>query len=177
MARGVFFHLWHKFDHALDNKHPLPFPERFSRGQQDFGAARSRHDLFFDRGNVYPDLSGCFARGMGMEPVWHQLGIGHYRHCLKIGFPAAVQRGRAVFFIFYIIMGWLIIIAWFPLVRAFSQGGIFWLVLGGIFYTAGAGIFNMKRLNFTPYFGAHELWHLFVLAGSFCHFWMMLKYV
>ena len=87
-------------------------------------------------------------------------------------------RGVVIlFFVFYIIMGWLIIIAWFPLMRVLPKGGFFWLVLGGIFYTVGAVIFNIKRLNFTHQFGAHELWHLFVMAGSFCHFWMMLKYV
>ena len=59
----------------------------------------------------------------------------------------------------------------------FLKGGLFWLVLGGGFYTAGAAVFNMKRFNITPQFGAHEIWHLFVAAGSFSHFWMMLKYV
>ncbi len=87
-------------------------------------------------------------------------------------------RGVAVlFFIFYIIMGWLILIAWFPLTRVLPGGGIFWLVLGGVFYTLGAFIRNIKRLNIFPGFGAHEIWHLFVMAGSFCHFWVMFKYI
>ena len=80
-------------------------------------------------------------------------------------------------FAFYIIMGWLITVAWFPLARVLPQGGVFWLVFGGIFYTVGACIFGVKRLNIFPNFGAHEIWHLFVMAGSFSHFWLMLKYV
>ena len=49
-------------------------------------------------------------------------------------------------------MGWLIVIAWFPLMKALPAGGTFWLVLGGIFYTVGAGIFNIKRLRVTSGF-------------------------
>ncbi len=96
---------------------------------------------------------------------------------LKLIFRQPPRGVIALFFAFYIIMGWLIVLAWFPLVKVFSSGGIFWLVLGGIFYTAGAFVLSIKRLNFTPQFGAHEIWHLFVAAGSFSHFWMMFKYV
>jgi hemolysin III len=96
---------------------------------------------------------------------------------LKLVFRQPPRGIIALFFGFYIMMGWLVIIAWFPLVKALPQAGLFWLMAGGIFYTAGAGIFNLKRLNFTAQFGAHEIWHLFVLAGSCCHFWFMLKYV
>jgi hemolysin III len=83
---------------------------------------------------------------------------------------------RILFFIFYIIMGWLVVIAWVPLTQAMPHAGIFWLILGGIFYTLGSWIFNLRKVV-VPLFGAHEIWHLFVLAGSFCHFWMMFNYV
>ena len=83
----------------------------------------------------------------------------------------------ATLFTFYILMGWLILIAWRPLIQVFPGNAIFWLVLGGLFYTGGAVIFSLRRLNFVPNFGAHEIWHLFVLAGSVSHFWMMFKYV
>lgn len=96
---------------------------------------------------------------------------------LKLVFRHPPRSVIVLFFVFYIIMGWIVVLAWFPLVKALPQAGIFWLVLGGIFYTAGACILGIKRLNFTPQFGAHEIWHLFVLAGSFCHFWMMYRYI
>jgi hemolysin III len=95
---------------------------------------------------------------------------------LKLVFRRPAKWLRILFFIFYIIMGWLVVIAWFPLSHAMPQTGIFWLVLGGIFYTVGAGIFNLRKVA-VPLFGAHEIWHLFVLAGSFCHFWMMYNFV
>ena len=82
-----------------------------------------------------------------------------------------------LFFILYLVMGWLIVVAWFPLVRALPSGGMFWLVLGGCFYTFGTIAFGLKHLKFSAYFGAHEIWHLFVMAGSFSHYWLMFKYV
>lgn len=83
-----------------------------------------------------------------------------------------------VLFIFYILMGWLVVVAFIPLMHILPMGGIMWLVLGGVFYTVGTIFLNDKNLNMIPgLFGPHELWHLFVMAGSFCHFWMMFKYV
>jgi len=80
-------------------------------------------------------------------------------------------------FIFYIIMGWLILVAWFPLIRVLPGGGIFWLVLGGVFYTTGTIFLNNKHLKDIVGLDAHDLWHLFVMAGSCCHFWVMFKYI
>jgi len=95
---------------------------------------------------------------------------------LKLVFRRPAKWLRILFFVFYIIMGWLLIIAWFPLTKAMPHAGVFWLVLGGILYTVGAGIFNLRKIA-VPRFGPHEVWHLFVLAGSFCHWWVMFNYV
>jgi len=96
---------------------------------------------------------------------------------LKLVFRQSAKWLIALFFIFYILMGWLLVIAWVPLTKAMPPAGLFWLISGGIFYTVGAGVFNLKHINFHPWFGTHELWHLFVLAGSFCHWWMMYNFV
>jgi len=97
---------------------------------------------------------------------------------LKLVFRNPTRSLVVVLFVFYIIMGWLILVAWFPLIRVLPAGGLFWLILGGIFYTAGTVFLNRKDLNIIPgHFGAHEIWHLFVMAGSFCHFWLMFKYI
>jgi hemolysin III len=96
---------------------------------------------------------------------------------LKLVFRHPPRWLVILFLSFYIIMGWLVIIAWSPLTQAMPQAGVFWLILGGIFYTVGTGAFILRNLKFHPWFGAHEIWHLFVLAGSFCHFWMMYNYV
>ena len=64
----------------------------------------------------------------------------------------------------YIGMGWLVVIAAGPLVRAVDPAALAWLVGGGIAYTAGTVFYHSRRI---PY--AHAVWHLFVLAGSACH--------
>lgn len=78
----------------------------------------------------------------------------------------------------YILMGWMVIIAIIPLSKVLPAQGMYWLVAGGITYTVGGVIYATKWPNFkSKYFGFHELFHLFILAGSFCHYWLMLKYV
>lgn len=78
----------------------------------------------------------------------------------------------------YVLMGWLAVIAIVPIAKTMPFGGMFWMVLGGLFYSVGAVIYAIKKPDFFPkHFGYHGLWHLFVLAGSICHFLMMLLYV
>lgn len=77
----------------------------------------------------------------------------------------------------YVFMGWLVVVATIPLIRAISWAGAGWLLAGGMFYSAGAVIYAVKRPNIAPGFGFHEIFHLFVLAGSLSHFWLMVKYV
>jgi hemolysin III len=64
----------------------------------------------------------------------------------------------------YLAMGWLVLGALGPLVRAISPAGMGWLVAGGLFYSIGIIFFVWRRLPFN-----HAIWHLFVLAGSGCH--------
>ena len=78
----------------------------------------------------------------------------------------------------YLLMGWLALIAVVPIIQTLPAGGVFWLVLGGLLYSVGAVIYALKKPDFFPeWFGYHELWHLFVLAGSAAHFMLMLLYV
>lgn len=78
----------------------------------------------------------------------------------------------------YLLMGWMAVVAIVPIAQALSVGGLFWMALGGVFYSVGAVIYALKKPDLFPnVFGYHELWHLFVLAGSMCHFVMMLGYV
>jgi hemolysin III len=74
--------------------------------------------------------------------------------------------------VFYLIMGWLIVLAWGPLTAAIPAPGITLLVIGGILYSLGT-IFYVWR-GF-PYH--HAIWHLFVLAASIVHFFAILLYL
>lgn len=67
--------------------------------------------------------------------------------------------------ILYLGMGWLMVVAVEPLRQHVPEPGLAWLVAGGVAYTAGVGFYAAKRL---PY--GHFVWHLFVLAGTFCHY-------
>ena len=78
----------------------------------------------------------------------------------------------------YLGMGWAALVAAPTLFRVVPPGGIAWVLAGGVVYSAGALIYGLKRPNPVPgVFGFHELWHLFVVAGSACHFWAVLHYV
>mgnify|MGYP000025294008 CR=1 FL=1 len=72
----------------------------------------------------------------------------------------------------YIGMGWLALIVVKPLYEHLPLVGFIWLLLGGISYTVGVIFYTLDRLRF-----AHTVWHLFVLGGSICHFFLILLYV
>lgn len=65
----------------------------------------------------------------------------------------------------YLAMGWVALGAIVPLVTRLSGETLTWLVAGGLIYSAGTLVFHMDRVRY-----AHVAWHLFVLAGSVCHF-------
>lgn len=71
----------------------------------------------------------------------------------------------------YLAMGWLIVVALRPLVAQIGIDGLAWLLAGGLAYTAGVVFFAWDRLRY-----GHMVWHLFVLAGSICHFVAVLRY-
>jgi hemolysin III len=78
----------------------------------------------------------------------------------------------------YLGMGWVAVIVAPALFRAVPTGGMAWVLGGGLVYSAGALIYWLKRPNPIPgMVGFHELWHLFVVAGSACHFWAVLRFI
>jgi hemolysin III len=78
----------------------------------------------------------------------------------------------------YLAMGWAVIVAAPVLYDRLPAAAVGWLLAGGIIYSIGAVIYALKRPNLIPgVFDAHALWHLFVLAGSACFFWMIVQYV
>lgn len=80
----------------------------------------------------------------------------------------------------YIAMGWVCVLAIRQIISALSPAAFAWLLAGGIIYTIGGiiyalklPIFNSKHKNF----GSHEIFHLFVMGGSFCHYMMMYRFI
>jgi len=98
--------------------------------------------------------------------VW---GLALIGTILKVFF---VKRFVVLSTLFYILMGWLIVVAWGPLSEAMHQNGLVLLISGGIFYTVGAIFYVWKKI---PYH--HVIWHIFVIIGSTFHFFTILLYV
>ena len=74
----------------------------------------------------------------------------------------------------YLVMAWLIVIATVPARHVLGPAGIAWLFGGGAAYMTGTVVFTTDRPHLWPgKFSAHDLWHIFVLAGSACHFVLM----
>ena len=78
----------------------------------------------------------------------------------------------------YVVMGWLVLIAFVPLEQAIPVSGIALLAAGGVVYTLGAVIYAVKWSKLKmKYFGFHEIFHLFVMGGSALHILFMFEYV
>ena len=71
----------------------------------------------------------------------------------------------------YVLMGWVIVVAFKPLINSMETMGLIWLLAGGLAYTAGALLYQLKSLPYN-----HAVFHFFVLAGSICHYVVMYNY-
>lgn len=82
--------------------------------------------------------------------------------------------------VLYIVMGWTCVMAFPQIFLALPRPAFVWLLVGGIFYTVGGVIYALKLPGFDTKhinFGTHEIFHVFVMAGSACHYIMMFVYV
>ncbi|MBN8219083.1 MAG: hemolysin III family protein [Spirochaetes bacterium] len=85
---------------------------------------------------------------------------------------------RVVSTLSYLIMGWLIVIAIYPLAKAVPAGGLWWMAGAGFFYSTGVIFYTLdKKFPSSGWFNFHDVFHLFILGGSFCFFWMMFRYL
>ncbi len=99
--------------------------------------------------------------------VWTLAGVGVFKDSVFH------RRYRWISYVLYLGMGWLALFAWEPLTKAMPRAGLVWIIAGGVFYTAGLTFLAMaKRVRHT-----HGVWHIFVMAGSVCHYIVMVRYV
>ncbi|MEX0843706.1 MAG: hemolysin III family protein [Balneolaceae bacterium] len=78
----------------------------------------------------------------------------------------------------YLLMGWVSVIILPMIWNLMPHLFVYWIAIGGFFYTAGAVIYAINKPNPIPgKFGSHEIWHLFVMGGAFSHYWAIYKYL
>lgn len=132
----------------------------------------------FDHLSIYLLIAGTYTPfslitlrgGWG----WSIFGAIWCLAILGIVLDSLPQKGQRVLsLIIYIFMGWFILIALKPLLRALPLMGFAWLLLGGVFYTIGVVFYALDER--VRHF--HGIWHLFVLAGSLSHYFTVLFYV
>ena len=116
-------------------------------------------------------LTGAWKLSM-LIAVWVLATAGIIMTVVWFGAPRWLSTGV------YLLMGWLVIIAFYPLIQLVPVGGVTWLAIGGLLYTIGAIIYGFKwpKIN-SNWFGFHEIFHLFVIGGSLGHFWLMFRYL
>ena len=130
-------------------------------------------------GTYTPICLGPLRGGWG----WTVFGIVWGFGILGIIFTAIwIKAPRWLSTTIYLCMGWAVIIATYPLITTFLEAGQFaslgWLLAGGLFYTIGAVIYGLKKPDLhIPGIGFHEIFHIFVMLGSLCHFWFIFRYI
>ena len=119
---------------------------------------------------VLGDHTGWMLLGL----VWGIALVGIIINALWITCPKWFSS------LFYIAMGWVCVLAFQKIIAALPSYAFGWLLAGGIIYTMGGIIYALKLPIFNrrfPHFGSHEIFHLFVMGGSFCHYIMMYAFV
>ena len=120
-------------------------------------------------GTYTPFMLGALRGAWGwslLAMIWTLAILGVVLKSTAVGF-----RYPRLSTLLYVAMGWLVVIAARPLLLHVPAWGLFWLAAGGVAYTGGVAFYAARRL---PY--AHFVWHLFVLAGTACHFVAVLRY-
>ena len=134
-----------------------------------------------DHGSIYLLIAGTYTpitlvllRINYAGWAWALFGIIWGLALIGVVTDALPTKGKRILpLVLYLLMGWLITAAIVPLWRALPGTGFAWLVAGGLAYTFGAVFYVYDKR--VPHF--HGIWHLFVLAGSICHYLVMVLYV
>lgn len=116
-------------------------------------------------------LEGSWKWGLFIT-IWTLAIAGIIKKFLWISAPRWLST------LFYLGMGWLAVIIFPDLLQKLPLAFLGWIAVGGLAYSAGAVIYGIQKPNPIPnWFGSHEIWHLFVLAGTFSHFWAFYAYL
>ncbi|MCT2538129.1 hemolysin III family protein [Aquibacillus koreensis] len=130
-----------------------------------------------DHSSIYLFIAGTYTPIL-LGPLRSEIGWTLFSIIWAIALAGTIFK---IFFVkkflvlstvFYILMGWLIIVVWEPLSKAIPETGLNYLLIGGIFYTVGAIFYVWRRFHYH-----HAIWHLFVIAGSVFHFFTIMMLI
>ncbi len=130
----------------------------------------------FDHAAIFILIAGTYtpiAFAIGGGWGWTLFGIVWFLAVLGIVLEAVFKsKIKKISMFIYLAMGWLIVIAWNPMLNSIHYGMVSWLLAGGLFYTAGVVFYILPGIR---YF--HVLWHFMVLAGTVMHFFGIYYYI
>lgn len=120
-------------------------------------------------GTYTPYLLGPLRGALGWTIfgiIWGVTVIGILLNAISL------EKFKVISLICYVLMGWGIVLSIKPLAQNLPLGGLWLLIAGGLVYTVGVIFYVMKKYRYM-----HSVWHLFVLAGSICHYFSILLFV
>ena len=120
-------------------------------------------------GTYTPVLLISLEQTLGWTLFWVVWGIAAFGVILKLFFTGKFEIFSTLL---YLVMGWLIIFDFSNLLNMIGSNGILFLFAGGLSYTVGIIFYAIQKIPFN-----HVIWHLFVLAGAICHFFMIFLFV
>ncbi len=131
----------------------------------------------FDHAAIYVLIAGTYTP-FTMVSLNGEIGWFIFSTVWAIAFAGIILklfftgRFKVISTAMYVLMGWIIIFYFKELTANLNSDGVFYLILGGVFYTIGAILYSIKKIKFN-----HAIFHFFVLAGSFSHFLSVYLYV
>lgn len=136
---------------------------------------RSRLNIF-DHSAIYLTIAGSYTpiSLLNLPPAWgisvliSVWAIAAAGIILKFFFIGSFPKLSTVM---YVLMGWVIVIAIKPLLGSMAVAGLLWLLAGGLAYTVGAVLYQIKGLKYN-----HAIFHVFVLLGALCHYIVIYLY-
>ncbi|WP_400079000.1 hemolysin III family protein [Winogradskyella sp. R77965] len=141
------------------------------------GEKRKHYFRIVDHISIYLLIAGTYTpvllisltNSLGWTLFWVVWGIAAFGVILKLFFTGKFEVFSTLL---YLVMGWLIIFDFSNVSEALGSNGILWLYAGGLFYTIGIVFYAIQRIPYN-----HVIWHLFVLGGAICHFFMIFNHV
>ncbi|MBT8254832.1 MAG: hemolysin III family protein [Flavobacteriaceae bacterium] len=124
---------------------------------------------FLIAGTYTPVLLLMLSESRGWPLFWTVWGVAAVGIIIKLFFTGRFELFSTLL---YLVMGWLIIFDFSELIERMPSQGLIFLIAGGLSYTLGIVFYVFERIPYN-----HVIWHLFVLGGAICHFFMIFLFV